>query len=272
MKKVLGIILALSVVLSLGGCSNTTVGQTETEEPKSVEDQSITLTFVEDGETYEISGKYTGEMVNGKPQGEGKFVGDSDVESLSYSYEGAFEEGYYNGQGAVTVVQDGETTTWAGTFAKGEYTPTTAEKFNFAGQFDTFGTFSLSDEVKAYIASEKDLFPTADEKAIRSAKIQEYSNRKFIKTCKQEDVGPVKLTLHAAQVFENDLLGGKITSILAWDEDGYCYAIHYLDSVEVYEKDEFTVYAVPCSVACFDNVGGGTTNVTVLLACHFEGK
>ena len=172
----------------------------------------------------------------------------------------------------MTVIQDGETTTWAGTFTKGEYTPTTAETFNFAGQFDIFGGFGLSDEVKAYVDSEKDLFPTAAKEAVGSVKIQDYSNRKFIKTCKQEEIGPVKLTLHATQVFENDLLGGKLTSILAWDEDDYYYAIHYLDSVEVYEGDEFTVYAVPCGVSGFDNVGGGTTNVTVLLACSFEGK
>ena len=70
--------------------------------------------------------------------------------------------------------------------------------------------------------------------------------------------------------FEDDFGDGKLTSILAVDEEFNYYALYYTDSVEVYDEDEFTVYALPCATSGFDNIGGGTTNVVVMIANHIE--
>lgn len=64
---------------------------------------------------------------------------------------------------------------------------------------------------------------------------------------------------------------GRLSQRMAnpWhDTDGNYYVLYYLDTVEVYEGDEFTAYALPCSTSGFDNVGGGTTNVVIMLASY----
>ena len=41
---------------------------------------------------------------------------------------------------------------------------------------------------------------------------------------------------------EDDYLGGKLTYLLAADDDNNYYALYYLDSTEVYNEDTFTAY------------------------------
>lgn len=91
-----------------------------------------------------------------------------------------------------------------------------------------------------------------------------------IRHASKDQIGLVKLDLYAMQVFEDDYLGGKLTYLLAADDDNNYYALYYLDSTEVYNEDTFTAYAIPCSTSSFDNISGGTTNVIVLAACYIE--
>lgn len=116
--------------------------------------------------------------------------------------------------------------------------------------------------------TKENLFPTATNEAIQSSDIQDFSSKQFNKTRKQDQIGLVKLDLYAVQVFEDDYLGGKLTYLLAADDDNNYYALYYLDSTEVYNEDTFTAYAIPCSTSSFDNISGGTTNVIVLAACY----
>jgi len=110
----------------------------------------------------------------------------------------------------------------------------------------------------------------SDKTTIKSLKLQEFSYKKFNKTKKQDEIGLVKLKLKAQQTFEDDFFDNKLTSVLAYDSDGNNYVVYYLDSVEVYDGDAFTVYAIPCSLSSFDNIGGGATNVIVFLGSYFE--
>ena len=119
-----------------------------------------------------------------------------------------------------------------------------------------------------YIDENENLFPTATNEAVQSSDIQDFSSKQFNKTRRQDQIGLLKLDLYAVQVFEDDYLGGKLTYLLAADDDNNYYALYYLDSTEVYNEDTFTAYAIPCSTSSFDNISGGTTNVIVLAACY----
>lgn len=156
------------------------------------------------------------------------------------------------------------------TVSKQDDAPRISDVFDEIGQADIFGEFYLDDEVVDYINEHPELFPTAGEENINDENLKEFSYKKFKKTRAQDEIGLVKLDLYAAQVFEDDFGDGKLTSILAVDEEFNYYALYYTDSVEVYDEDEFTVYALPCATSSFDNIGGGTTNVVVMIANYIE--
>ncbi|MFR5823235.1 MAG: hypothetical protein ACLUE5_04805, partial [Dysosmobacter sp.] len=124
---------------------------------------------------------------------------------------GNFSNGAFNGYGVTTIINDGETLEMSGTYTNGEFTPTTGESFNYIGQLDLFGKFTISDAVIEYIDENENLFPTATNEAIQSSDIQDFSSKQFNKTRKQDQIGLVKLDLYAVQVFEDDYLGGKLT-------------------------------------------------------------
>lgn len=97
MKKTGIIVLSLFMVL-LSGCGSTTQETPKNDTPSTVSDYDITVTMVEGTDTYDIDGKYTGEVVNGKPQGVGTFKADGE-NGYTYTYEGNFSNGAFNGYG-----------------------------------------------------------------------------------------------------------------------------------------------------------------------------
>jgi hypothetical protein len=264
-----GIIILTILMSLLVGCANNTPSISDDGAPLSVQDYDLTITIVEGEDSLDIDGKYTGKIVDGKPQGEGIFKSEGENGSV-YMYEGAFSDGCYNGYGVTTLTNGGETLQMAGTYTQGVFTPTAGESFNYIGQLDLFGKFAVPEAVVEYIDSNISVFPIATKETIQSADIQEFSSKQFIKTRKQEQIGLVKLNLYAVQVFEDDYLNGKLTYLLAADDDNNYYAMYYLGSAEVYDEDTFTAYAIPCTTSSFDNIGGGTTNVIVIAACYIE--
>ena len=81
MKKAGVIVLSLLMVL-LSGCGSTAQETPKNDTPSTVSDYDITVTMVEGTDTYDIDGKYTGEVVNGKPQGVGTFKADGENGSM----------------------------------------------------------------------------------------------------------------------------------------------------------------------------------------------
>lgn len=263
------ILIPVVLMSILAGCGNNQASTQKENIPSSVQDYDMTITLVDGEETFELDGKYTGDMADGKPHGEGVFRVELD-DSTQYVYQGSFADGSYNGYGITTIESNGETIEEAGTYTNGEFTPTTGEQFNFVGQLDLFGKFALSEAIIEYIDANKDLFPVATEETIENEDIQEFLSKQFNKTRTQEQIGLVELELYAVQVFEDEFLSGKLTYLLAVDEDGNYYAVYYLGSADVYNEDIFKTYAIPCTTSSFDNISGGITNVIVMAACYIE--
>ena len=269
-------------------------------EEKTVSDKKITITVENPDKTIEIDGYYTGDVKNGKPEGKGKFAywDNNDTYSMVYEgefssgtfngkgketekegernivrvYEGEFKNGNYDGYGTMTITntKEGYTYDVIGNFTKGEFTPTAGQAFDYIGRLAYFGRFSVSNKLIEYFDNHKELFPTCEKATADATDLVNFTYKQFTKTRKQDEIGLIKLNLTAQQVFEDDLLDGKLTSVLARDSDHNYYAIYYRDSVEVYDGDTFTVYAIPCATSSFENVGGGTTTVIVLLACCMQ--
>lgn len=287
MRKMILVILTLFVI-SATACNNVPSTPRATQEGQEINtnnntaeliptedtviDKNVIVTVILDEQSSDIEGKYTGEFKNGKPNGEGEFISAENDNGLVYKYVGAFEDGAFNGYGAATIIVDGETLiTMEGNYINGEYSPTAGQIFNLIGQTDLFGGYSLSDDIVNYIDSHKELFPTCEKATVEATDLQNFSNKQFSKTRKQEEIGLIKLKLTAQQVFEDDFLGGgKLTSMLAFDDDFNCYALYYLDTIDVYKEDTFIAYALPVARSSFENVGGGSTLVTVLLSCFIE--
>ena len=270
MKRISVFFVIVLSMLVFAGCGNDISDISGDTTTKFVEDYDITINMALLGEEVEVSGKYTGELVEGKPQGEGEFTAYLENDLDECSYKGSFFDGYYDGYGVLTVDTEDIVLEMAGTYTKGEFTPTVSETYNLIGQLDYLGKFTLSDSISEYMDLNEDLFATTVD-TIKEMDISEFSHKQFAKTGKQEKVELVKLkNLYAMQVFEEDFFNDKLTWILASDDDFNYYAIYYLGTAELYAEDTFTLYSIPCANSSFENVSGGVTNVVVMAASCIE--
>ena len=300
MKKyrcLLSILLVLSIFL-LAGCGSDSSIQTiqNALDPTTATDKTVTVTINLEGDSSIITGRYTGALKDGNPNGIGSFIAENDEGSLSYKgafvngkitgegvlrftmegyelrYEGTFLNGALNGYGVTTAKTDDQTMTRAGTYTRGVFTPTVGETFNYIGQMDLYGVFELSDSIISYIDEHSEFFPVAEKYKVEEAPLRDFEYRQFTKTRSQEDIGLIKLKLYAVQVYEDKIedTGDTVTSILAADDDSNLYALYYLSSVEVYDGDSFTAYVLPVATSSYSNVSGGTTIVIDLLGSYIE--
>ena len=116
MKKFTAILLII-LMLSLTGCGGNSLKPTKSNEPTIVQDYNITVPLIEGDSSVELTGKYSGEILDGKPQGEGTFTveGENDIQ---YVYKGSFKDGAFDGYGIAFFSADGETYERAGTYSK----------------------------------------------------------------------------------------------------------------------------------------------------------
>ncbi len=251
----------------------------------------------------ELFGYYTGPLKDGVPDGEGIYVLYDDKEEEVLSYRGEFSEGKLNGEGVLKMtlkeedgiefkfegtfrdgavdgkgVFTGKTESLEnpiilkGTFTGGKFTPTAGEKYDYLGKMDLFGFFDVPDNLISYIDDHPELFPAAEEGAIVDEDLQEFVYKQYTKTRKQETPGLVKQELGVMSIYETDFedIGETVTYLLAFDIDENYYALYYLGSVDVYDGDIIIAYSLPVATSSFDNVGGGTTNVVVMVTSQME--
>ena len=288
------------LTLILSGCSSSpSIPSLQTAlDPTTATDKPITVSITLEGETADVDGLYTGDLKNGLADGFGSFVVDSD-EDVTISYKGEFSGGQINGEGVLKItmdanaefryegifvngaidgygstitISDGVTLIRAGTYTRGLYTPTVGEKYNYLGQMDLYGVFSLSDSVISYIDSHSEYFPQADRPDAAAAILRDFEYRQFTKTRKQDTIGLIKLELYAVQVYEDEFeeLNDTVTYLLAVDADENVYTLYFLDSVEIYDGDAFTAYALPVTTTSYENISGGTTNAVVLIGSYLD--
>lgn len=274
MKRVFALILSLLMTLTLGACG----GSSSSSQPdyQSVENETIVITvkeYTDSGEvdSFEVEGQYTGQLLNGVPEGEGTFVAQNDS-GVTWEYSGEFKNGMFDGKGSSTW--DGIDWMESGTYSEGLFTPNTFEMFNSISSTEA-APYKISEENQTFIESNPDLFPAENEdaKVTMSTFIQEDLTYPMMSKTLSGFEGKLYRCSSAlvGQVFQESLFGRSITRIVARDQDYNYYYILY-DGVlpDVYDGTSISFVGLPVSSSGFDNVGGGTTNVIVLIGCSVE--
>ena len=120
MKRSIAILLCTCCVFLLAGCE----GSTTSTEPETVENLEITLQMKDWDSTglaledIERTGTYTGEVIDGIPNGTGRFDAQND-EGDPWYYEGEFVNGTFQGQGSAIWDSDQEIINEKGTYEDG---------------------------------------------------------------------------------------------------------------------------------------------------------
>lgn len=269
MKRVYALMLSLVMTLALTAC-----GGSDSEEVshKTVENETLVITgkdYNDAGEVedYTAEGQYTGQVLDGIPDGTGTFTCQND-EGVTWSYSGEFKNGQFHGKGE-TVWDTG----WreCGTYTEGLFTPNTFELFDSISEVGD-PAYSISEANQAFMENNLELFPveTEDAKASMDTLIQ--ADLTYPMMTKTLDGLEGKLyhcaSAQATQVFQDVVFGHTITSIICMDSDYNFYYICYDGTLpDVYDGTPIEFVGLPVSASGFSNVGGGTTNVIVLIAC-----
>lgn len=284
MKKKLFLGVSLSLCLVLTSCgSSSSVGAIQSSvpaKPITVTDQEMTLSLKlwdDSGlssSVQERTGTYSGETVNGVPEGHGTFKTTNPAGNPWY-YEGEFTNGAFNGQGKsiwpVDENSDEDELSEIGTYTDGLFTPTKSELIQHLGTFRWLGEFSISDETKSFIDSHENLFPTqndSDLQDLESFVDRTIQYKHLTKSLSKYLSNIVEISnVSVVQIFETPIAGHTITSMLVQDQDFNSIVIYFDRPLEVYQGDSVSIFGLPVASTGFDNVGGGTTNVIVLYGC-----
>lgn len=105
MKKIMLLLLTACLAISLSGCS--LIPGIFGNKGQSVKNETMTLSLASGQET----GTYTGQLVQGLPQGEGVFTVAATKNKIAWTYDGNWEKGHFQGAGETTwedgFVQEG---------------------------------------------------------------------------------------------------------------------------------------------------------------------
>lgn len=291
MKRLISVILMSALFITLVSCGDTSSGSSVSgssvsgsssststpnisSAPEFTENMSFTVSVIEWGrtpgedDTVECEGTYSGELANGLPEGYGTFTA-TNAEGISWTYTGEFKNGRFHGQGT-TVWDDSESYKESGTYIDGQYTPTTAELFAHIGP-KANAPYSISSSNFEFIQSNQDIFPAITEESETKATslIEEDLTYPMLTKTLNGREGQLYSCKNAVatQVFEDFLFGHTVTIMIVHDIDGnFYYILHDGALPDVYDNTPISFYGLPIASSGFDNIGGGTTNVIVLIS------
>ncbi|MBQ9852897.1 MAG: hypothetical protein IJO37_08315 [Ruminiclostridium sp.] len=271
MNKLFAVLLGAAIMLSLVACSGS--DEPKTEEVENVEVVVTMDAWANDGlstEEIQREGLYTGQVIDGVPNGSGRFDTHNN-EGEPWYYEGDFENGTFNGNGVCVWPESDPVIREAGTYVDGRLEPTLCELMSIIPSY-TLNSFELSEVSAEFIKAHENLFPCASEDAIAEAISLTDETIEYKHLTK--NVTPYKEVLfcenglEVVQVFEYGGFGYTYTWIYAVEPYNYeynGYLFYYIGSVDVYEGDRIDVRALPIAGGGFDNVSGGQTNVVTAL-------
>lgn len=264
-------ILALTVAIAVSACGE----QASPPEPveEEVENVEMTLTledWTDDGtgkEEYERTGTYTGTVVDGIPNGKGKFD-TQNSEGITWHYEGDFKDGKFNGHGKQTWDNE-DVQTIEGTYMDGCFTPDTAEFFASTIPSMT-NDFTMSDKSISYIKSHPDFFPAKDAETLE--KVKENMDTSIEYKHLQKNVANYLETfvteqnLYVAQVEEGVMYGNEYTFLLVGSEsDGTYRELWYPGKCDLFQGDYASYIGLPVGFATFDNTNGDKSWASIIV-------
>ena len=287
MKKVIfiGSIILCLLLTACGKESSASSGlldepTSSISEPTTVTEQEMTLTldFWDDTKTgvltaQQRTGIYSGQVVNGIPEGMGTFK-SKNPEGNEWYYEGEFKNGTFNGKGKSVWPQNDtreKEYTEIGTYENGLFVPNKGELIAYLGGVGLYGDYAVSDASISFIDAHENFFPTQTEADLQA--LEPFIDRSVEYKHLTKSITPYLSNIisipnvSVSQIFETPLAGHTITSMLALNQDGNCFVIHFDRALDIYEGDTISLYGLPIATSSFDNVSGGTTNNIVIYGC-----
>lgn len=212
-------------------------------------------------------GEFSGDVLNGKAEGEGTFTTVNDADE-KYTYTGSWSKGVFNGQGIVNY--DNELyAQQVGNFTDGEFTPDKVELIMSLGTGSTM-KFAPTQKAIEFIDSHENLFPADDSTDLSEFIDSTIEYKALIKNPDKYGDKLINLSDYTVtQIFENEVWGYTCTAFIAVspDYDDRVY-VYYLDELpDVYEGSTVTIRGLPINNTSYENVGGGQTLCYVIYGC-----
>ena len=264
MRKIIGIILLLGVVLGLCSCGRN-MKKGEGSETKSVENQEMTLHLTPFGER---SGKYTGEILNGLPQGFGKFESQNS-EGTGWVYQGEWANGQFHGEGSLYWPSNGQK--YEGTYSDSDLIKGKCyirNTLTYEGDFTSYtfdgkGTFYNHKGEAVYTGPFKAGAPSDQATFVAATRDIHYDD--YAKDLETYRADPVKFTGKIIQLWEDD--GSEVRNYVVSLDDSdeqllfiYDYRMRLGLNVNLQEADSITGYGLTTAAFTYDSKAG--TSVT----------
>lgn len=213
-------------------------------------------TYVVDFKEVSRKGKYDGEIVNGKAEGNGKFTAKNSY-GEKYTYEGEWKNGLYNGNG-YQVFNDNSYPIESGNFKDGEYEPTPKECFAALGTYKKT-SYNISDKAQKFIDSNEELFVGKKTTSVLK-KVKQFTSNKLSYEKYKGDPSKygnklMKVTGRVTQVLQSQAWIYPKTDMIILDSDGNIYYTIFLTKItNVKEGSSVTLYALPMDYSTYKNV------------------
>lgn len=212
--------------------------------------------YVVDFSDVSRKGKYDGEVVNGKAEGNGKFTAKNSY-GVKYTYEGEWKNGLYNGNGC-QVYNDNSYCVENGNFKDGEYEPTPKECFIALGTYKK-ASYDISDKAQKFIDSNEELFVGKKTTSVLK-KAKQLTNNKISYEKYKGDPSEygnklMKITGRVSQVLQSQAWIYPQTNMIILDSSGNIYYTTFLTKItNIKEGSSVTLYALPMDYSTYKSV------------------
>lgn len=249
-----------------------------TPEIEACEDKELSITLEAwnsdstASEVLERAGTYTGPLVNGKPEGKGRFDTQNSSNELWY-YDGEFKNGTFNGQGAC-VWPESNRMQW-GTYKNGLFVPSTPQEFFVSHATVAARPYSLSDTSISFLSDHPSFFPYDAANPVEDIRLfvdTSIEYKMLTKNITKYEASLISMTgLSVIQIFEATFWGNMTTEINAMDTQGNVLTIYYKGELpDVFEQSVINLIGLPVALSGYDNVSGGVTNTIIVLGCQID--
>lgn len=260
----------LAVVLSLGllgGCAPSEKPNEEQPQAQkeTVENQTITVAIGD----VERGGVYTGEVVDGKPEGMGRFDSQNSLGEGWY-YEGMWKDGQFNGEGKC-VWENGQIK--EGVYENGVWTPTAYGFYEYLFSLTEYG---IDTNAKAFMDENSDLFSAQSDEKVKEM-VDTTLEVEAIKET-PENYGDKLLAIpnaYVAQVEQMTLedTGDAYTYMIVVDDNEEIYEFYFIGALnqEIKASDTVTnIYGLPLGKSYYANVSGGVSKSLAVAGSYIE--
>ena len=257
MKKWLCMVLCIGMMFGATGCGDTGTG--------TVENKEVTLSLPYG----ERTGTYSGDMVEGVPDGHGKFETKNEA-GETWTYEGDFSAGVFEGEGKTTW-EDG--TVQIGTYHEGVWQAT---EWGLLFAAESTDAITVSDEASSFIKENADFFPSDSvekfqdnvDESITYNMVMKEPDKYGNKIMKANDLYVVQI--NTSQIYKD--CEDKYTYAILCDNDLNIYQIYMMGELpNIYEGDTIkTMYGTPVGNNSYESSNGGFVNSVVVAPCWIQ--